>query len=85
MRLALEHKIEPKNMALGAMAGIAVLLEKAEEYNLPGDLRLDDWRKLDDDKIEKIINWLCAGRTSKYNKQLIELTRNAQKRLKRLV
>ena len=33
-------------MALGALAGIAVLLEKAEENNLPKDMRFGDWRKL---------------------------------------
>ena len=30
MQLALEYGIEPKNMVLGAMAGIAILLEKAQ-------------------------------------------------------
>ncbi|HIJ54040.1 MAG TPA: hypothetical protein HPP66_12950 [Planctomycetes bacterium] len=58
MQLTLEYGIEPNNMALGAMAGIAVLLQKAKEYNLPDNLRFGDWRKLDDDGIEKIINWL---------------------------
>jgi mannitol-1-phosphate 5-dehydrogenase len=51
MSLALEHGIEPNNMALGAMAGIAVLLDKADENNLPADLRFGDWRKLNDAKI----------------------------------
>jgi mannitol-1-phosphate 5-dehydrogenase len=35
MQLALEHGIEPKNMALGALAGIVALLNKAGEYRLP--------------------------------------------------
>jgi len=56
MQLALEHGVEPKNMALGAMAGIAVLLQKAEEYNLPNDLRCADRRKLDEVRIERILN-----------------------------
>ena len=84
MQLALEHGIEPTNMALGGMAGIAVLLEKAEENNLPGDLRFGDWRKLDDVKIEKIIRWLWAGQTSKYTDQLIKYVQNARKLLKEL-
>jgi len=63
MQLALEYGIEPKNMALGAMAGIAVLLEKAQEYNLSSDLRFADWRKLDGSNIEKILNWLWKGQT----------------------
>ena len=53
-------------MALGALAGIAVLLEKAEENNLPKDMRFGGWRKLDDTKIERIINWLWTGQTPKY-------------------
>jgi mannitol-1-phosphate 5-dehydrogenase len=63
MQLALEYGIKPKNMALGAMAGIAVLLDKAQEYNLPVDLRLGDWRKLNSSNIEKILNWLWKGQT----------------------
>ena len=85
MQLALEYGIEPTNMALGAMAGIAVLLEKADENNLPGDLRFGDWRKLNDSKIEKIINWLWTGQTSKYTDQLIKYVQNARKRLTALV
>jgi len=91
MQLALEYGIEPRNMALGAMAGIAVLLKKAEENNLsggqtglPGDLRFGDWRKLDDAEIEKIINWLWAGQTSKYAEQLIKYVQNARGRLRQL-
>ncbi len=84
MRLALEYSIEPNNMALGAMAGIAVLLDKAEENNLPGNLRFGNWCKLDDAKIEKIINWLWKGQKSKYSQQLIKYVRNAKKHLKKL-
>ncbi|MHC4889675.1 MAG: hypothetical protein ACYTEO_09485 [Planctomycetota bacterium] len=81
MSLALEYGIEPNNMALGAMAGIAVLLEKAEENNLPADLRFGDWRKLDDAKIEKIINWIWNERKGKYAQQLIRYVQNAKRRL----
>jgi mannitol-1-phosphate 5-dehydrogenase len=35
MALALEHGIEPRNMAMGALAGIALLLANATEYGLP--------------------------------------------------
>jgi len=63
MQLALEYGIEPRNMALGALAGVAVLLEKAQEYNLQSDLRFEDWRKLDSSNIEKILNWLWNGQT----------------------
>jgi mannitol-1-phosphate/altronate dehydrogenase len=63
MQLALEYEIEPENMALGAIAGIAVLIDRAKEYNLPGDLHFDDWHKLNSSNIEKILNWLWKGQT----------------------
>jgi len=84
MQLALEHDIEPTDMALGAMAGIAVLLETADENNLPGDLRFGDWRKLDDAKIERIISWLWTGQSCSYAQQLIKYVQNAQEHLKEL-
>jgi len=62
MQLALEQGIEPKNVAVGAMAGIALLLDKPEENNLPADLRFGDWRKTDDAKIKRILDWLWNGR-----------------------
>ncbi|MBA7606528.1 Mannitol-1-phosphate 5-dehydrogenase [subsurface metagenome] len=85
MTLALEHGIEPTNMALGAMAGIAVLLETADENSLPGDLRFGDWRKLDDAGIERIINWLWTGQSCNYAQQLIKYVQNAKKHLETLV
>lgn len=85
MRLALEYGIEPMNMALGAMAGIAVLLENADENNLPYDLRFGNWRKLDDGEIEKIIKWLWHGQTSGYAEQIIKYVQKARGPLMTLV
>jgi mannitol-1-phosphate/altronate dehydrogenase len=85
MRLILESGLEPKNMALGAMAGIAVLLQKTDEYNLPADLHVSQWQKLDDEKIEGIINWLWSGKTNNYTKQIIKYTQTALKPLKTLI
>jgi mannitol-1-phosphate 5-dehydrogenase len=85
MQLVLEYGLEPNNMALGAIAGIALLLQKADEYNLPSDLHLGQWRELDDAKIEKIINWLWSGQTNKYTDQIIEYTQNSLKQLTALI
>ncbi|MCK4293853.1 MAG: hypothetical protein KAY65_11700 [Planctomycetes bacterium] len=85
MQLALEYGIEPKNMAVGALAGIAVLIKKAEEYNLPDDLRLDDWRKLDVPEIERILNWLWNGQTCRYTAKLIKYVLDAREHLKALI
>ena len=58
MRLALEYGIEPKNMAIGALAGIALLLAQAEQYELPNELRQMAWRDLGQNEVEVILNWL---------------------------
>ena len=85
MTLALEYGIEPTNMALGAMAGIAVLLESAKENNLPNNLGSDDWRELSNAEIEKIIRWIWNDETGKNAEQLINYVQNAQKHLITLV
>ncbi len=85
MRLALEYSIEPTNMALGAFAGIALLSRKSEEYNLPRDLCIADWRKLEDTKIKEIIGWLWANQTCKHAGQLIKYVQNAKRLLNTLL
>ncbi|MBN1807093.1 MAG: hypothetical protein JW837_17730 [Sedimentisphaerales bacterium] len=85
MQLALEHGIEPKNMALGAIAGIAVLLEKTEECNLPGDLVVKQWQQLDNAKIEKIINWLWSGKTNQYSVKIVKYVQNSLEPLTNLI
>ena len=81
MAVALEYGIEPKNMALGAMAGIVVLLKKAEENKLPGELRFGDWRKLNNAQIEKIIRWIWNNQTGKFDSQIIKYVQDARWRL----
>ncbi len=85
MQLALEYGIEPNNVALGAMAGIAILLQKAQEYNLPAALQFGDWRQLDEARIEKILNWIWRGETSKYGVELVKYLRKAQRHLEALM
>ena len=84
MQLALEHRIEPENMALGAIAGIEVLLQKAEEYNLPDDLRCGDRSQLDQVRIGKILNWLWAGKSCRQINHIIKSLENAKKHLEEL-
>ena len=67
MQLALKYGIEPRNMALGALAGIAELLRNAQSSRLPKELEFGDWRKLDGDKIVRILRWL-------WNEQICEST-----------
>jgi len=85
MQLAMVQGIEPKNMALGAMAGIALLGEKADEYNLPVNLRFADWRKLSASQIEQIICWVWKGKTCPCEKQMIGLTKAAKQQLHTII
>ena len=85
MQLALEYGIEPKNMALGALAGIVVLLDEAEKYDLPDDMRCRDWRELDRLQIEKILRWLWNGRRNGHTNQIIKYLEQAQTQLEELI
>jgi mannitol-1-phosphate 5-dehydrogenase len=85
MSLALEYGIEPVNMALGAMAGIAALLSKAKENKLPEELYYDDCRNINDGQIARLLGWLWLGQKNKYSDRLISLVIAAQKRLNMLL
>jgi len=84
MQLAIEYDIEPKIMALGAVAGIALLLNKAQEYNLPDDLRFSDWRTLDENRIERILKWLWAGKSCRQTERIIKALKSSIKQLEEL-
>jgi mannitol-1-phosphate/altronate dehydrogenase len=81
MQLALEYGIEPTNMAIGALAGIAVLMKEAQEYGLPSDLHCDDWRRLNTAQTKRILQWVWSGQTSKYTPQVIDYTVAARRDL----
>ena len=81
MQLALEYGIEPKNIALGAMAGIALLLKKVQEYDMPDDLRCCSWRTLDENQIERILNWLWRSKSCKQINQIIKFLKSSTKHL----
>jgi len=84
MALALDFDIEPCNMAIGALAGIAALLKQAEANNLPNELRCNNWHSLDDKAIEKIIKWVWGAQQGKHAKKLIEYVQRARPNLKAL-
>jgi mannitol-1-phosphate/altronate dehydrogenase len=84
IQLAIEYGVDTKNMSLGAIAGVAVLLQKANEYNLPDELCFDDWRKLDEVRIERILNWLWTGKSSKLTDQIIKSLNSSTKQLEEL-
>jgi mannitol-1-phosphate 5-dehydrogenase len=85
MQLILQHNLQPKNIALAAIAGIALLLENAHHYNLPPDLQTQQWQNLDIEKIPKILNWLWSGQKNRHTPKIINHTHSALKHLKNLI
>jgi mannitol-1-phosphate 5-dehydrogenase len=85
MHLAFDHGLSPANMAKGAIAGIAFLLQRADEAKLPEALRFGDWRKLTDSQIEAILKWLWQDNYTKYGFPVIPLIQKAKEELIRLV
>jgi len=81
MTLALEQGIAPKNMAMGALAAVALLLAGADEYELPDDLRFADWHDLDRDGLSRLLQWIWKGRQPAFQEDLIDLTFEAREAL----
>jgi mannitol-1-phosphate/altronate dehydrogenase len=84
MRLALEYGIEPQNLALGALAGIAVLLSSAHGGSLPRNLQSRDWRRLNGEAVEDILRRLWGDQTCESAAQLASLVSGERKRLEKL-
>jgi malate/lactate dehydrogenase len=61
-----------------------LLLDKAQEYNLPDDLRFSNWRILDENQIEGIIKWLWAGESCKQIERIIKALKSSIKQLEEL-
>jgi mannitol-1-phosphate 5-dehydrogenase len=77
MALALEYGIEPKNMALGAMAGVALLLANAAEHGLPQELRSLNWQRLSVESLTQLLTCLWQRPMSPSFQKLIDCTHAA--------
>ena len=74
MTLALEHAVEPRNMAMGALAGIALLWADASEYGLPGELRSLNWRHLDARHLTQLLTHLWQSPATPALRDIAERT-----------
>jgi mannitol-1-phosphate/altronate dehydrogenase len=74
MALAREYGIEPGNMAMGAMAGVALLLANATEYGLPHELKSLNWRSLHVESLTQLLLWLWQAPLSPTLRQLADCT-----------
>jgi mannitol-1-phosphate/altronate dehydrogenase len=85
MGLALEHGIEPKNMAIGALAGVALLLANASENGLPSELRSLNWQDLTVDSLAQLLNFVWQSPMLPSLRKLIDCTHAAADPLGRLL
>ena len=78
MAMAMEHGIEPRNMAVGAMAGIALLLAHAADHGLPPELHSLDWRSLEARSLTQLLTHLWQSPASPTLRRLADCTRNGR-------
>ncbi len=77
MALALEEGIEPRNMAIGAMAGIALLLANAAEHGLPQEWGSLNWKRLSIESLTQLLSFLWQSPMSSAVQKLINCTHAA--------
>jgi len=77
MALALEHGIEPKNMAMGALAGVALFLTGDTARGLPGRVESLDWRSLHPESLAWTLTWLWKTPLSPLLRRIIDYTYSA--------
>lgn len=77
MALALEYGIEPRHMAIGAMAGVALLLANATEYGLPRELKSLNWRSLQAESLTQLLTWFWQIPVSPLTRNIIDCTCSA--------
>jgi mannitol-1-phosphate 5-dehydrogenase len=85
MSLALEQGIEPRNMAIGAMAGVALLLANAAEHDLPPELRSLNSQHLSVESLTRLLAFLWQGPMSSSPRKLIDCTHAAAEPLAKLL
>jgi mannitol-1-phosphate 5-dehydrogenase len=85
MALALEYGIEPKSMAVGALAGVALLLADAGAYGLPAELHSLQWRHLDRARLLPLLTWLWQNPNMSHLHSLADITCAARRPLSDLL
>ena len=85
MTLALEHGVEPRSMAIGAMAGVALLPAHAAEHGLPDELRSLSWRRLDAPSLTRLLTHVWQRPMSPSLHKLVDCTLAAREPLTHLL
>jgi mannitol-1-phosphate 5-dehydrogenase len=82
--LAATYDIEAPNMALGAMAAMAALMEQGEDYKLPVQLRAKDLKDMDANSLLKLISWLWQDSRQLPSPELLQPLLKAKEKLLQL-
>lgn len=85
MSLAFEYHIRPNNMATGALAGVAMLLDNAAQYDVPSEFHGMDWQRLDRAGLDRLLRWVWKNEEPPFRCELIDCTWQARDRLAELV
>jgi mannitol-1-phosphate 5-dehydrogenase len=73
MQLALEQGIDPRNFALGALAGLSYILKKSDQLQLPAELKFDSTDKMSEADIREILKWLWKDDYNQADGKMVEL------------
>ena len=65
MSLALEYGIEPKNMAMGALAGLMSILRQPQLHQLPDSLRYPDLGSIPESGLRDLLHWVWGGHNAR--------------------
>jgi mannitol-1-phosphate 5-dehydrogenase len=65
--LCLEQGIEPKNMSLGAAAGVKAILKEQGKCQLPKELQFDPSGVIGQEKIKQILDWLWGNHSLEHS------------------
>jgi len=81
MSLVLEYGIEPRNMALGALAGLISILRQPQAHQLPDSLRYPDPGSIPESGLQALLQWVWRGRMPDRVEHLFKCVFDAQDRL----
>jgi len=85
MSLALEWGIRPANMAVGALAGVAMLLSDVAGHGVPDEFHGIGWQSLDRAGLSDLLRWVWKNEEPPFRDELIDSTWQARDRLTELV
>lgn len=81
MSLAFEYQIRPENMATGALAGVAMLLDNAAQYGVPNEFHGLDWQRFDRGGLDRLLRWIRKDEEPPFGREMIDCTWQAKDRL----